>query len=161
MIPQSVEWSGNPRAGFNAALREAVGLGFDVTMMNAEAGVLKAERIDLDREETKRLEQMRIDAWNGLTPSAQDHARRRQSTLLKPVVVRRKLSLSLAIGRDQVVGVPGLAVCIEQGGENRCAEQRTMTEAEGRILLQLFDAVRTTGKPEPSPALPPADLQVL
>ncbi len=157
--PVSTEWTGTPGDGFNAALRGAVGLGFEVSFSNSSAGVFTAERTALDRATTTKLERDRQEAWNRLSMRQQELASRRGSTLTQSVIVSRKLILSVAAGPAEVIVTPRVEVCIQQGQDVRCVRRDSLQPDEIEIVQEFVGFVSASAPKQPAPLTSEAAVQ--
>src|SRR5205823_2985413 len=107
--PVEVQWSGDPRIAFGAALRSVAGMGFDVTVSNADAGVLKVDHVAIDQAATDSVEVGRLRIWNGLTSYQQSLAirsGRSSDVLLEPATISRRLMLTIVTTPETVVVTP-------------------------------------------------------
>lgn len=127
--PVTIAWSGDPRIAFHTALQGLVERGFEVTLSDSSAGVLKVERIRLDADATDDLEDYRRDVLSRISERQQARLLREgKDALFIKRYLHRRLSISVIARPDSVVITPRVERCVMP--ENECGDSSTFIESE-------------------------------
>lgn len=162
VAPVVVDFAGSSGAIYDAALREVVIHGFEITFSDPHARVIKAERIAYDAITTAKLDKKRRDRWEELSREQQLIVIRQGDRLSRQfsrggVTWHRRLRLAIAIGERATV-TPVVEACTSFEGDLECGTARAELRESEEGLVALVAKALAGVEPHPAPKTPTTEM---